>query len=339
MKDKKVKIGVIGAGKIAQIAHIPQWKKIPEAEIVAICDIQPSTAAWVAEKFGVQIWYSEPDELFKDDQIDVIDICTDTQSHKKLAIDALSAGKHVIVEKPMAPTHADALLMADAAAKYDRLLMAAMNVRFRKEFITLKSFIEGGELGDVYSCRASWFRNLDLTTINKHWLSKKEISGGGVLMDLGIQMLDAAWWLLGDTEPVAVKAKVFHHSPNLEVEDTTVCMVEFDNGAVLHLDVSWSIIAEKDELSAKFFGTQASATINPLSVYKNLHGNLVNIVPTKDENSTLRYIRSYHNELKHFVTCIQQNTTLLASGKEIAGRLKLIEAIYQSASEGREVVF
>lgn len=337
--NNKVKIGIIGAGKIAQIAHIPQWQKITEADLVAICDIQPSTAEWVAEKYGVQTWTSDPEELFKNQEIEVIDICTDTQSHKQLAIDALSAGKHVIVEKPMASSYADAMRMVDVAEKYNRLLMAAMNVRFRKEIITLKSFIEGGDLGEIYLSQASWFRNLDLATAKSHWLLKREISGGGVMMDLGIQMLDAAWWLMGNNKPSCVKAKTYHHFPNMNVEDTAVSMIEFENGSVLNLEVSWSIISDHDKLAAKFYGTQASAIINPLSVYKKLHGNLVNIVPSKDENSTVRYIRSYHNELKHFITCIRQDTNLLASGREIAGRLKLIEAIYQSAIEGREVVF
>ncbi|MCA9733699.1 MAG: Gfo/Idh/MocA family oxidoreductase [Deferribacteres bacterium] len=338
MNTKKVKIGIIGAGKIAQIAHIPQWKKIPEAEIISVCDVQASTAESVSKKYNVSSWSKNPDDIFKNEEIDAVDICTDTQSHKDLAIAALSAGKHVLVEKPFALTYADAMEMVAASEKYDRLLMAAMNVRFRKELITLKSFIKGKELGDVFSCKVTWFKQLDFSHQGRHWLFKKEKSGGGVLMDLGIQMLDASWWLLGNPAPVAVKAKTFNYSSKFDVEDTAFCMIEFENGAILNMDVSWSILAEKETLSATFFGTEATATINPLCVYKKLHGNLINIVPTKDENSTLRYIRSYHNELKHFVTCIQQNTRMISNGREAASRLQLIEAIYQSANEGREVL-
>ncbi|KAA3616271.1 MAG: gfo/Idh/MocA family oxidoreductase [Calditrichaeota bacterium] len=338
MNKNKIKIGIIGAGKIAQIAHIPQWKNIPEAEIVSICDIQPSTAEYVAKKFSVKAWCSDPQELFRNQEIDAVDICTDTQSHKALTIDALSAGKHVLVEKPFASTYADALKMVQASQKFKRHLMVAMNVRFRNEFITLKSFIEGNQLGRVYSCDATWFKNRDLSKLKKYWYSDKEISGGGVLMDLGIQMLDAAWWLLGNAEPASVKSKIFNYSSQIDVEDTAVCMIEFKNGSVLNMDASWSILSEKEKLSASFYGTDATAEINPLSVYKKMHGNLTNIVPTKDENSTKRYIRSYQNELKHFITSLLQNTTLLASGEEIATRLRLIEAIYQSAREGREVL-
>ncbi|KAA3659817.1 MAG: gfo/Idh/MocA family oxidoreductase [Calditrichaeota bacterium] len=335
---KKIKIGLIGAGKIAQIAHIPQWKKIPEAELVAICDVQASAAEWVANKFNIGKWSTDPDVLFRDEGIDAIDICTDTQAHRSLAIAALAAGKHVLVEKPFAPTYTDALAMVEASEKYNRLLMAAMNIRFRKELITLKSFIQGKELGDVFSCKVTWFKNLDVSHLEKHWLFRKEMSGGGVLMDLGIQMLDAAWWLLGNPKPVSLKAKIFNHSSKFDVEDTAISMIQFENGIVLNLDVSWSILSEMENLSATFFGTEATATINPLCVYKKMHGNLVNIVPSKDENSTLRYIRSYQNELKHFVTCIKQKTVLTSGGKEAATRLQLIEKIYESAREGREVL-
>lgn len=335
--EEKIKIGILGAGHIAQIAHIPQWSKIPNATVVAICDRVKNKARWVAERYNVPRYYSDPDEMFKSEDIDAIDICTETDTHKDLTISALSARKHVLVEKPMARTYEEARAMADAAKKYKRRLMVAMNVRFRREAITLKSFLDRRELGDVFYARSGWLIRRDLSNAARSWLYNKSRSGGGVLMDLGIQMLDVAWWLLGNARPVMVKAVTFNRSANLDVEDSATCLIHFENGSALALEVSWTILSEREYLYANVHGTQGTALINPLRVYKIVHGELKNIIPERDESPTIRYKRSYNNELRHFLASLNQNMPLQASGEEIAERLRVLEALYRSAREGKEV--
>ncbi len=336
-QKKKIRIGVIGAGHIAQVAHIPQWTKLENAEVVAVSDIQPSKAKWVAEKFNIKQYGSNPQELIDDPDIDAIDICTDTATHKDLAIAALAAGKHVLVEKPMARTFAEAQEMADAAEKYQRHLMVAMNVRFRRDAIILKSFIDGDELGDVFYIKTGWLIRRDLSDQEDSWIYNKERSGGGVLMDLGIQMLDVAWWLMGNRKPVSVKTVLLGKNSQLDVEDSATTLINFEDNSVLTLEVSWTMLTEKERFYVNVFGTKGSAQINPLRVFKDMHGNLINIIPSRDENSILRYKRSYRNELKHFVNCIQNKATIQAGASEIAQRLRLIETMYRSAEEGREV--
>ncbi len=336
-QQKKIKIGVIGAGHIAQVAHIPQWSKLENVDIVAVSDIQPSKAKWVAEKFNIKQYGSDPQELLDNPEIDAIDICTDTASHKDLAIAALAAGKHVLVEKPMARTFSEAKEMAAAAEKYQRHLMVAMNVRFRRDAIILKSFIDGDELGDVFYIKTGWLIRRDLSNTEDSWFYNKELSGGGVLMDLGIQMLDVAWWLMGNRQPVSVKTVIFAKNQELQVEDSATCLIHFKDNSVLTLEVSWTMLTEKERFYVNVFGTKGSAQINPLRVFKDMHGNLINIIPSREENSILRYKRSYKNELKHFVNCIQNKATIQAGASEIAQRLQLIETMYRSAAEGKEV--
>ncbi|RME02143.1 MAG: gfo/Idh/MocA family oxidoreductase [Calditrichaeota bacterium] len=335
-KDK-LRIGIIGAGHIAQVVHIPEWKKIPDVEVSIICDRMQTKAQWVAEKFGIRQYTSNMEDIFKAD-VDVIDICTPNDTHKDLAVSALSAGKHVLVEKPMARNYQEAVLMRDAAAKYQKHLMVGMNVRFRRDAITLKSFIDGHELGEVFYIKTGWLNRRNLTQAGESWFYQKERSGGGVLMDLGIQMLDVAWWLLGNVEPVAVKAVTFNRSGQLQVEDSATALIHFKNGTAIALETSWTLFSEKDLLYANVHGTEGSAFINPLRLFKNMHGNLINIVSTKEEISTVRYKRSYRNELKHFIDCLRQNTPLQASAEESAERLKILDALYQSAQEGKEVL-
>ncbi len=336
MKNK-VKIGIIGTGHIAQIVHIPELKNFNRTEIAGLCDLSLSKAKWVAEKFGISRYTDDPEELFRDSEIDAVVICTPTNTHKDLTVAALSAGKHVLVEKPMARTYEEAREMYEASEKYERHLMVGMNVRFRRDAITLKSFLDGQELGQVLYVKAGWLNRRDLGPAAQSWFYDPERSGGGVMMDLGVQMLDVGWWLLGNSPAVAVKGVTFNRFPGLQVEDSAVGIVQFENGAVLALEASWALYSEKDVLYANVFGTEGSAYINPLRVYKNMHGELINIVPAKDESSTIRYKRSYHNELKHFLDSLLQNTPLQAAAAESVERQKVLQAFYQSAKEGKEV--
>lgn len=335
--SNRIRIGIIGAGHIAQVVHIPIWQQINEVQIVSICDKVKPKAKWVAEKFKIGSFCTDPEELFKSNEIDAIDICTETDTHKDLAISALSAGKHVIVEKPMAKSYEDARAMADAAKKYEKYLMVAMNVRFRRDAITLKSFVDGNELGDVFYAKSGWISYRNLSKASEKWHYNKERSGGGVLMDLGIQMLDVASWLLGDIKPVSVKAVTFHRVPGLNVEDSAICLIQFENGSLLSLEVSWTMLSEKDLLYVNLYGTEGTALINPLRVYKNVRGNMINITPSKDEGANVRYSRSYKNELRHFVACLNQNIPMQADAEEIVERLRILKALYRSAEEGKEI--
>ncbi len=335
--NRKLRLAIIGAGHIAQVVHIPELRKFSGVEIAGICDITASKAKWVANKYNIAHFSGDPETYFKDPEIDAVIICTPTHTHYELTVSALSAGKHVLVEKPMARTYEEALAMQRAAEKYDRKLMVGMNVRFRRDAITLKSFVDGRELGDLLYVKAGWLNQRDLSQTDESWFYDAEKSGGGVMMDLGIQMLDVGWWLLGNIPPVAVKGMAFNRFKGLSVEDSAVCMVHFENGTVLNLEASWALYTEKDLLYTNAYGREGSAYINPLRVYKNMHGNLINIVPIKEESSTVRYKRSYRNELKHFVDCLRQNTPLQASAAESAERLKILEAFYQSVKEGKEV--
>jgi predicted dehydrogenase len=331
-----IRIAIIGTGVMAQVTHIPIWKTIPNVEIFAVCDKVKNKAQWVADKFKIKHTFDDVDDLLKLDEIDAVDICTPTNSHMPLTVAALSAGKHVLVEKPIARNYEESKKMADAAKKHKRLLMVAMNVRFRPDAITLRTFTQKNELGEIFYCKTGWLQRKE-KLVHRTWLSEKEMSGGGVFMDLGIQMLDVGLWLMGNHKPESVKATTYNKITQLDVEDSAAVFVRLENGATLTVEVSWTLLFEKDFFYTNIFGTKGGALLNPLRIHKELHGNLVNVTPAKAESSTNLYKKSYENEINHFVECLRKGGDFLSFGHENLERMRIVDAVYESAKSGREV--
>ena len=333
---KTIRLAVIGAGSIAQIAHIPNWKQIPGVEVVAVCDTNRGRAKAVAEKHGIPQYFTKDEDLLKLEEVDAVDICAPTNAHKAIAVAALSAGKHVLVEKPMSRTVEEAEEMVRAASRHQRQLMVAMNARFWRDVVNLKQFIENGDLGEIFYAKSGWLRRQEKWT-ERSWLFQKQYSGGGVLMDLGIQILDMTLWLFGNKKVKSVKAVTYNKVARLEVEDAAVAFMHLEDGSTLTLEVSWTFLTAQDLLYANIFGTNGGALLNPLRVMKQMHGNLINMTPQLHDTPTYRYKLSYKDELRHFIQCLRESTPMLSSGVESLERMRLIAAMYQSAQVGHEV--
>lgn len=331
-----IPIGVIGTGSIAQVAHIPLWKRIEGAEVVAVCDINRAKAQWVADRFKIPHAFDSDQELLSSGLVEAVDICVPTNHHMDVAVAALSAGLHVLVEKPMARNSDEARRMVEAAEQAGCQLMVAMNVRFRRDAMILKNFTAGGELGEIFFAKAGWLRRKPKRG-ERSWFTDRRIAGGGVLMDLGVQMLDLAMWLMGNPVPKSVKALTYNRVANLEVEDAVSALIEFANGSALSLEASWSLFGEKDVFYTNLFGTQGGALLNPLRIHKELHGSMVNVTPAREDAATNLYKRSYQNELTSFVDGLRRGQPLEPSGRESLERMLIIDAIYESSKSGSEV--
>ena len=329
-----VKVGVVGLGWIAQVTHLPILKKLPEAELVAVCDRDKSRGRLVAEKFGVKRYYSDVTEMLENEDIEALIICTSTDAHKDVAIPALKAGKDILVEKPIARRYAEAVAMADTARENKRKLMVGMNHRFRPDAMIMKTFIEGKELGKISYAKSGWLRRRDNQT---PWQTKKAKAGGGVFLDLGIVMFDMAFWMLGYPDVKRVSAANFYHKTK-EVEDTSLVHLVMKDSSTLDIEVSWSTFLHEDVYYCNIFGTDGSASLNPLRINKELHGNLVNLAPTKIEPPQHLFRRSYENELRHFLGAVRNIHPMISSGDEAVQRMRIVEAVYKSAKTGREII-
>ena len=330
----KLQLGVVGVGWIAQVIHLPILRKLPDVEVLAICDKDKRKAKFVAEKFGIRRFYNDLDEMLLAEDLSAIDVCTSTDAHKDVAISALKAGKAVFVEKPLARTLEEAKSIDDAAKKSKAVLMVGMNNRFRPDAIILKSIIEGGGLGKVFAVKAVWLKR-DAT--RNLWLKQKERAGGGVLLDLGIVMIDLALWMLAYPSGMRVSAVNFRHTTKA-VEDSSSVFMAAKDGGIITLEVSWSYFVEHETFAFSVFGTEGSASLNPLKVNKDLHGSLVNVAPAKIDSPQVLFRKSYENELRHFVGAAKGLHPVVSTGEEAVHRMRIVDAVYRSASKGREII-
>ena len=330
---KKLKLGVIGLGWVAQIFHLPILKRLEDVEIVALCDREKSRAKMIGERFGVEHIYTDYQQMIEQAGVDAVDICTSTDSHLQVTMAALEAGKDVFVEKPIARHYDEAVKMTEAAKTHKRKLMVGMNNRFRPDMMILKSFVEKGEIGKVFYVKAGWLKKL---SSDNRWMTQKEKSGGGVFIDLGIALLDLVLWTLNFPPVIWVNAKMYMHKTK-HVEDSCVVFIEMKYGTTLTIETSWSFQAAHDFFYCDIFGSEGSTMINPLRIHNQLHGNLVNVTPVKVETPLHIFRKSYENELKHFVGAARGLHPVVSTGDEAVQRMKVVEAIYKSASKGREI--
>ncbi len=332
---EKTKVIIVGLGGIAQIAHLPILSKMDNIQIAGLCDVDKSKLKSVATKYGVKDYFQKLDDMLENVQADCCIVCSPNNLHKEQAIKALDKKFHVLVEKPLARSYAEGSAIVEAARKNNRTVMVGMNNRFRPDIMMQESFISAKELGEIFYIKTGFLKK---RSTGEGWSMIKKEAGGGVFMDLGIVVLDTALWLLKFPKIKSVSA-VNYYNMAKDVEDSTFAMLRFDNGATVNLEASWSLHREDDLFYVNVYGKEGSAQINPLKIYKRMHGTIVNVTPLKMENPANTFKRSYEYELTHFIKSIQEDKPVISSGSEALERLKIIYAVYKSAKLGREIVF
>jgi len=272
--SKLLKVGVIGVGGIAG-AHFPGWKESEHAELAAFADVSEEKLAKAGAAQGVTRLYSRPEDLIADKDIDIVDICTPNMYHTPLALAALEAGKHVICEKPLAPTPGEIRDLISARDRSGKMLMTAQHFRFDGKAAAMKAEIDGGVLGDIYHAR-SWMLRRAAAPVRSPGFYLKKHSGGGPCIDIGVHILDLTLWFMGHPRPVTVSGvtqdKLAHLPgafsiwggavpPEFDVEDFASAFVRFDNGATLILEVSWLLhhLTEMEDMQMWLYGDKGGA--------------------------------------------------------------------------------
>lgn len=336
MKER-VRIGVIGLGAIAQVIHLPILSKLRDVELAAVCDVDKAKAQYLAQRYGITRYYNDPEKMLQSEELDAVDVCTPTDSHRDLALLAIESNVDALVEKPIARNHAEAVEISEAAKKNKRKVMVGMNNRFRPDAMVLKSFVGNGELGKIFYVKTGWLRK---QSVSSPWFTRKEYSGGGVFLDLGIAVMDLALWLIGYPEVKRVSASSYSHIIK-NVEDSCISYITMQDGSTVMVEASWSLRTESDFFYCDLFGTEGSARVNPLRINKSAsggRGSLVNVTPTKMETPQNLYKRSYETELKHFVGAVRGLHPVISTADEAVKRMRIVDAIYKSAEKGKEVV-
>jgi len=347
---ERLKVGIIGVGGIAR-THMPGWEASEHAEVVAGCDIRPDVLQKWGETHGITTLSTDADDLFSDPEIDIIDVCTPNMAHAPQVIAALDAGKHVICEKPLAPTPGEIRQMIEARDRSGKLLMTAQHFRFKGISQAMKAEIETGALGDIYHARSWMLRRNGF--IPSSTFIRKELSGGGPCIDIGVHILDLTLWLMGNPKPVAVtgvaRAALAHHEgafsawrgtpvpPEFDVEDFATAYVRFENGATLVLEVSWLLHHDTsgEDMQMWLYGTEGGCHW-PKGEF--LH---TNYATRQHYNRTLQITRDrvepHALECVEFARAVAEGLPSPVPAEQSLQVMTILDGIYRSQEAGREV--
>jgi predicted dehydrogenase len=331
--NRVVRVAVIGAGAIAQVAHLPILSRMRGVKVAALHDTDRAKAATIADRFEVERVAAKLDEIWDDESIEAVIICTPNHLHEEQVGTALDAGKFVLCEKPLALESAGAKRVLKKKGAADRL-MVGMNQRFRPDAIALKSFVAGGELGDVFYMRAGWLIRRVLPA-GRSWRLQKRGAGGGALMDLGLQMLDLSLWLLDYPEPERISAHV-HGAEGDGVEDSAVLLLHLAGNRVVNLEVTWALRSDRERQYVHLLGSSGSGSLGPLKVFKDMDTGLTDLTPQLAPGRENQYTASYRQQLASFLELVRGERENEAPTEQVT-LMRIAEAAYRSAQKGDEV--
>jgi predicted dehydrogenase len=333
--SETLRVAVVGAGAITQVAHLPVLRKLKGVEVVAICDNDFPKARSLADRFEVRNAYDDMEELLGATELDAVVICTPNHLHEGHVLAALGAGLHVLVEKPLALNTASAQRVIRAAEKKDRVVMVGMNHRYRADVQIVRSFVQTGELGEVESVRGSWhvFRP---SRSQLGWRLRRDLAGGGAMLDLGLSVLDLGLWLAGNPKPVRVSATLDRPGRERATEQAGSAFVVCEGGASIFVDVTWHHLGEGERFGVGLRGSKGTASISPLKVWKEMHGSPMDMAPTGSVSKENSFTASYRAEWAHFLAAIRGEAKAPGLDEHLTLH-RVIDAVYKSADDGRDI--
>ena len=355
----KLKVGIIGCGGIANQKHLPSIKTAGLADVVAFCDIKPERAEQASKKYGAEgaRVYERYQDLLEE-KLDAVYVCTPNRSHSEIAVAALNADKNVLCEKPMAINSAEALKMVETAKKTKKLLTIGYQSRYRSDSVYLKKECEAGVLGEIYYARAKAIRRRAVPTWGV-FLNEYE-QGGGPLIDIGTHALDLTLWMMDNYKPKTVTGTVYHKLNNekepgnafgpwdpkeFTVEDSAFGFIVMENGATIGLEASWALnTLDVNEAKTVLCGTKAGADMNDGLVINGVkHDKQYVIKPALGVGGVAFYEGSEDlpevTEQKVFLGAVKGENELVILPEQAFCVTQILEAIYDSAKSGKQVVF
>ncbi|RIX59434.1 gfo/Idh/MocA family oxidoreductase [Paenibacillus nanensis] len=348
----KIKIGIIGAGNIGGV-HAQEFSKLSElCEITTITDAYLPLAQQKAAQYGIKTVAGSPEELIASSDVDAVVIGVPNQLHAPLAVQAIEAGKHVLLEKPMGINSEAARQILKASSGSDRIVMVGHQMRWEAVPMAIKEQVERGELGKIYTAKTGWFRRKGIPGWGT-WFTRMDQSGGGPLIDIGVHMLDLALYLMGNPKPVSVYGATYAEfgpkrkgigtwgrpdwNGHYDVEDLATALIKMEDGSTLSLEVSWAVHMDTDNTPfIHLMGTEGGAS------YKGGTGKLLTekfdrpletplARPENDEGERARLSR-------HFLECIQSGKQPITSALSGYTNNLILDAIYESSRTGHEVI-
>jgi len=342
---KKLRVGVIGTGGIAQGNHMPAWQKVPNAELVAICDINPKAATAASEKFGIssEMIYQDYNDMLGAVDLDVVSVCTPNAYHMAPTLAAFKAGCHVLVEKPIATSADEAKKMVSAAKRAKKLLCVAQSIRFSPNALAMKQFVDQGLAGEIYWARAAYLRDRGVPSWGA--FIDAEMSAGGPCYDLAVHVLDLCLSLMGFPEPVAVSAatylkiankpSIMAHNPRKYTvpEDFAVGFVRLKNGASISVEASWALNVPSVGFNCVLAGTKAGLSFEPLAFIREEFGLLTRATPQVGGGLS----GGHERLIAAFADAIRKGNPSPVPGEQALITQRILDGIYESGKTRKEV--
>ncbi len=363
MAKQRLKVGIIGTGMIATAGHIPAWKNLADdVEIVGVADLLEDRAKLIAETEGIPGAFGDWRKMLGQLDLDIVSVCTPNAYHKEQSIAALRAGAHVLCEKPIATSRADAVEMFAAAEAAGRTLMVSQTARFSPRSRAAKEICDAGKLGEMYYAETYFLRRRGVPKWGQFHM--KEHSGGGPVYDLGVHAIDLLFWIMGNPAVLAVSGATFtklgcrdeglatsladsgaplgvltprpYDPGEFDVEDMAAGFIRLEGGAVVAFKTSWAANIPQNTGGTMILGTDGGLVLDPLTLVTNMGSYPVNVAPQVPPGRSVDF--SGHWECtEQFVRAIRGEEEPLVKRDEVLNVMATLDALYQSAAEGREV--
>jgi predicted dehydrogenase len=344
---KPLRIGIIGCGGIAQ-THIRYFTKFPGVSIVCGADIRPAALEHMKNAHGVTLLYEDFNKMLEEvgDAVDAISVCTPNGVHAPAAIAAANAGKHVLCEKPMAMNAKEAQEMANAAKQNGVEFVIGFQHRYEPRSKVLRDMVQSGQFGKILYVRAQALRRRGIP--NWGVFGRKELQGGGPMIDIGVHILEASHSIIGTPKPIAATGSTFTYLGNTKsdvvstwpgwdyetytVEDLAVGMIRFDNGTMLTLESSFVAHIKEDVFNIQIMGEKGGAVWSTSEIYTDYNNYMLNATP-----SYIGKWDMWEYKLKHFVEVARDGRPNEAPAEHGVMVQKMLDGIYAASAAGKEV--
>lgn len=356
---RKMRVGIVGCGGIANGKHLPAMKRNGNFEIVAFCDLIEEKAQKAKEEYGTEdaLVCTDYREVLKLD-VEAVYVLTPNSAHAPISIAALDAGKNVMCEKPMAKTYAEAKAMVEAAERSGKVLTIGYQSRYRADSAYLKRACVNGDLGEIYYAKAHAIRRRAVPTWGVFLDAEKQ--GGGPLIDIGTHALDLTLWMMDNYEPEMVVGSVYRKladqketgnawgdwDPNVfTVEDSAFGFIKMKNGATINLESSWALnTLNAKEAKTSLCGTKAGADMdNGLRINRVNYGKQCVETPDLAAGGVAFYdgVAELPEDVeqKVFYNAVVNGEPLVVEPRQAMVVTQILEAIYESGKTGKAVYF
>jgi len=351
--DAPVKIALVGTGGIAA-RHAAAFRDFPDrVQLAAVCDIRAEAAKDFVQPFGDVPVFTDLATLLAETECEAVDFCTVHADHYDQTIAALEAGKHVLVEKPMAVAIAECEAMVNAAEERNRVLMVAQCQRYMPEYTAVHNVVASGALGKIQAVRFDSHQNIRAFVPESHWLLDGALAGGGILISVSVHRIDLMRYLVGDIARVYAQTRSSTDAFKIGAEDFAVGVLEFENGALGELFATYSgfrmpwgemfmVFGERGTIHAvpdlgQYLGSAqlaSDAAPNKIGEWDDQYKGFQPIAPAANAWPT---DDGFVNEILHFAECIRTGKTPLSGGEDNLGTMRTVLALYESARRGEAV--